>query len=239
MRQVALFAAAYMAYRIARGLLDGNAHVAFENARMLLDVERAMGLFFEPALQSWALGASWLVAGASWLYVNTHFAITTGFLLWLYFARNRSFYLVRNAFVVAMTLALFGYVAFPTAPPRLLPEWGFTDSVVSLVGQARANGAEALYNPFAAVPSMHVGFALMIGVAGARLVRPRGLKVAWALYPALVTAVVLVTANHFWLDAVLGALVAAVSAYSARVALGRARSEGFGGQRAVGAEAAA
>ena len=238
-RQLGLFAAAYYLYRLVRGFVDGDATAAFDNARTLVDIERAMGLFFEPALQAWAIGESWLIRAADFAYVNSHFTITTGFLVWLYLARNDAFYYVRNMFLVSMGLALAGYVLFPTAPPRFMPEWGFTDTVAGFVGEAGARSAEVLYNPFAAVPSMHVAFALMVGVSAAMLVRSAPLKVAWALYPLVVTFVVVVTANHFWLDAALGAAVAAASAYAAHSALARARPEAWGWRRALGAEAAA
>ena len=108
------------------------------------------------------------------MYVNSHFVITTTFLIWLYIARNHAFYFVRNMFMVAMSLALVGYMAYPTAPPRFLPEWGFSDSVASFVGENAEQSANVLYNPFAAVPSMHVAFALMIAVPAIMLVkRPR------------------------------------------------------------------
>ena len=90
------------------------------------------------------------------------------------------------------------------------------------MGETAENSANVLYNPFAAVPSMHVAFALMIAVPAIFLVRNRVLKVLWAVYPLVVTFVVMVTANHFWLDAALGALVAAVSAYAASAAFARA-----------------
>ena len=223
LRQLALFAGAYYAYRIVRGLVDGQAALAFENARTLVDVERTMGLFFEPGLQAWAQSEEWIVTGANWMYVNSHFVITTTFLIWLYIARNHAYYYVRNMFMIAMGLALVGYLAYPTAPPRYMPEWGFTDTVATFVGDAAEQSANVLYNPFAAVPSMHVAFALMIGIPAIKLVKSRVLKVAWGLYPVLVTFVVVVTANHFWLDAALGALVAAISAAGASYALGRAR----------------
>ena len=223
LRQLALFAGAYYAYRIVRGVVDGQAVLAFENARTLVDAERTMGLFFEPGLQAWAQGEEWILTGANWMYVNSHFVVTTTFLIWLYIARNHAYYYVRNMFLIAMGLALVGYLAYPTAPPRYMPEWGFTDTVAAFVGDAAEQSANVLYNPFAAVPSMHVAFALMIGIPAIRLVKTRALKVLWALYPVLVTFVVVVTANHFWLDAALGALVAAISAAGASYALGRAR----------------
>jgi Ni,Fe-hydrogenase I cytochrome b subunit len=159
--------------------------------------------------------------------VNSHFVVTTTFLVWLYIARNQAFYYVRNMFMVAMGLALAGYLVYPTAPPRFLPEWGFADTVAAFVGEGAENGADVLYNPFAAVPSMHVAFALMIAIPAFFLVGNRLLKALWAVYPAVVTFVVMATANHFWMDAALGAVVAAASASAASYAFARARPEAW------------
>lgn len=240
LRQLVLFASAYYAYRIVRGAVDGQVTVAFDNARQIVDAERALGLFFEPRLQDWALNNNWIVDAANWSYINSHFLVTTTFLIWLYLARNASFYYVRNMFMVAMGLALALYVAYPTAPPRFLPEWGFADTVTNAVGQASANNANLLYNPYAAIPSMHVAFALMVAIPAYKIVRSRYLKAAWAVYPVIVTFVVLVTANHWWLDAALGALVAAISAVAASAAFGRVRPEAWAWRTpALGAKATA
>jgi membrane-associated phospholipid phosphatase len=226
-RQLLLFAGAYYLYRLVRGFVDGQAGLAFENARTLVHIERSLGLFFEPGLQAWAKGEEWLLTFANWMYVNSHFLVTTTFLVWLYIARNHAFYFVRNMFMVAMGFALVGYLAYPTAPPRFLPEWGFTDTVANFVGESAENSADVLYNPFAAVPSMHVAFALMIAIPAFRLVRRRPLKALWAVYPALVTFVVVVTANHYWVDAVLGAIVAGASAWLASATFARARPDAW------------
>ncbi len=235
LRQLLLFAGAYLAYRLVRGVIEGQGvTAAFENARELVHIERWLGLFFEPGLQAWALATSPVALDtASWIYVHSHAAITTLFLAWLYLCRNHAFYFVRDMFMIAMGLALAVYLLFPTAPPRMLPEWGFTDTVVGLVGTAASQGADILYNPFAAMPSMHVAFALMIAIPAMRLVSSRALKAAWATYPVLVTVVVVITANHFWIDAAFGALVAAFSAYLAQVA------ENAGSRESVPAEAPA
>jgi membrane-associated phospholipid phosphatase len=109
-----------------------------------------------------------------------------------------------------------GYAVFPTAPPRYMPEWGFSDSVARFTGlTGSGSSADALYNPFAAVPSMHVGFALMLGLPMARMSRHWWAKALWSAYPALVTFVVVATANHWWFDAVTGAIVAGISALAA------------------------
>jgi len=227
LRQLGLFAGAYYAYRIVRGIVDGEVTTAFAHSRSLVGLERGMHLFFEPNLQHWALKSSAIVHFADWMYINSHFVVTTTFLIWLYLARNHAFYYVRNMFMIGMGFALVGYVIFPAAPPRMLPEWGFTDTVADFAGQAASNTASVLYNPYAAVPSMHVAFALMIAVPAIMVVRTRVLKVLWAFYPLLITFVVMVTANHFWIDAALGVLVAGASAYLAREVFARARPEAW------------
>ncbi len=142
--------------------------------------------------------------------------MTVGALLWIYLFRNESFYFVRNMFLVAFGLALVGYVVFPTAPPRFMPEWGFTDTVAQFTGvPSDSVVADALFNPYAAVPSMHVAFAVMIAAPLMRLVRHPGARAFWAVYPLIVTWVIVVTANHWLADAFLGAVVAGVGAYAA------------------------
>jgi membrane-associated phospholipid phosphatase len=131
-----------------------------------------------------------------------------------------------------MLIALVGYVVFPTAPPRFFPEWGFEDTVEDFFGPLASQSAGALYNPYAAIPSMHVAFALMVAVPAVQLVRHNALKVLWSLYPLLVTFVVISTGNHFWIDTVLGLVVAAVSALLATATLARARPEAWAWRRA-------
>jgi membrane-associated phospholipid phosphatase len=223
LRQIVLFCGAYWLYRVVRGMVDGRAATAFEHARQIVALEHHLGVFVEPAVQKWADRAPWLLDVSSWLYLNSHFTITTVTLAFIYLARNSHFYFVRNMFTVAMGIALIGYLVFPTAPPRLLPEWGFRDAVADLTGTDSSSAVNALYNPFAAVPSMHVAFSLMLGLTMARMVRRRWLKALWCVYPAVVTFVVVVTANHWIFDAVTGALTAAVSALAAQVLLARAR----------------
>src|SRR3954447_3077122 len=225
-RQVLLFGTAYLLYRLTRGLVNHPeaATTAFQNARDLIGIERSLNLFVEPSVQAFTSGQEWLLDGASWMYINAQTSITLGALAWLYLFRNESFYFVRNMFLVAFGLALIGYTVFPTAPPRFFPEWGFFDAVSDFTGVPQDSVTiNNLFNPYAAVPSMHVGFALMISVPLARLVRWRALKLFWAVYPLLVVFVIVVTANHFIADAVLGAVAAGLGAVAAR-AMARPRS---------------
>jgi hypothetical protein len=225
LRQVALFGAAYLAYRLVRGLVEGDANAAFAHARDVISLERTMHLFVEPSVQAWASGSRVLMDLSSWLYVNAQTTVTVSALVYLYLRHNRNFYFVRNMFMIAMAIALVGYTVFPTAPPRFMPEWGFIDSVSDFTGVHVSHAstlASTLFNPYAAVPSMHVAFALMIGWPLARLSRRRIVKVLWLLYPFLMAFVIVATANHFIVDAMLGAVTAGLSAYGARW-LGRAR----------------
>jgi len=222
-RQVLLFMAAYQLYRLTRGLVNDpqTATAAFDNARELIGIERALSVFVEPSIQAFTAGQGWLLDVASWTYINAQTTITLGALAWLYLFRNQSFYFVRNMFLFAFCLALVGYGLFPTAPPRFLPEWGFFDAVSDFTGVRQDSvTVDALVNPYAAMPSMHVGYALMVSVPLARLVRRRALKVFWSLYPLLVVWAIVATANHFILDAVFGALTAGIGAL---FALGMAR----------------
>ena len=222
--QVGLFALADLCYETVRGVVQGSTAAAFDHARSIVDLERGMHLFFEQSAQSWVMGQRFLVDVANLMYVNSHFVITTAFLVWLYLRHNRRFYFVRNMFMVAMAIALIGYLTFPTAPPRFLPELGFVDTIAYYANVSHDSALVSLFiNPYAAVPSMHVAFALMLAVPAITLVRRRVFKVMWALYPALITMVVIVTGNHWWFDAAVGALVAGAAAVIARTVLSRVR----------------
>jgi hypothetical protein len=226
-RQFLLFGAAYMLYRVVRGLADARTSAAFKNARELINVEHSLHFFVEPSIQAWASGSHLLMEVATWLYLNAQSTVLICALLYLYIVHNRSFYFVRNMLMVAMGLALIGYILFPTAPPRFLPEFGFFDSIADLTGIPGTSApVNAIFNPYAAIPSMHVGFALMLGWPLARLARWRIVAAFWYLYPFVIAFVTIATANHFLADAILGALTAAISALIAR-RLGRLRPQAW------------
>ena len=229
LRQLALFGAVYLAYRLVRVLAEGDGTAAFAHARDLISLERSVHVFVEPSIQAWASGSRLLMRVSSWMYVNAQTTVTLGGLIYLYVRRNRSFYFVRNMFMIAMAIALIGYWVYPTAPPRLMPEWGFTDAIsqflVGSTGHIDNGPGSALLNMYAAVPSMHVCFAVIVGWSMARLVSHRAAKIAWSLYPLLVTFVVVATGNHYLTDVFLGVLTAGVSALLAQRLLARARPD--------------
>ena len=236
-RQMALFASAILLYDVVRGLVDGgNLYKPFGDAMKIINLERVLHVFVEPSIQAWTSNSHWLMDIADWSYLNAHFFVTLGALTFIYVRRNDSFYFVRNALMVAMAIALVGYWLYPTAPPRLMPEWGFTDSISQLVtggtGWIDNGPAGAFANMYAAVPSMHVCFALIIGWSMARLVRRRASEIAWGLYPLFITWVVVATGNHYLSDAFLGGVTAWISALLAGRLLARARPDAWAFQPA-------
>jgi membrane-associated phospholipid phosphatase len=227
-RQLGILVLFDVAYETVRGLADGERAVALGHGQQVIDLEQSTHTFFEPAVQSFFLPVHALIDIANQIYLNSQFTVTSAFLIWLYLYRNESYYFVRNMFVVAMGLALIGYTLYPTAPPRMFPEHGFVDTIVDFSNVNHDSAlAKIFINPFAAVPSMHCAFALMIGVTGIRVARHRYTKAFWALWPLLIVWVVIVTGNHYWFDAALGAVVAATSALVAQRLLARARPEAW------------
>ncbi len=209
-RQIALFVGAFLLYDAVRGLVnDGNPYKPFGDAMRIINLERAMHIFIEPSVQAWAENKHVLMDVLDWTYLNGHFFITLAAMAFIYFRRNDSFYFVRNVLMIAMAIALVGYWLYPTAPPRLMPEWGFTDSISQFMGAgtlAIGTTPPPAPSPTPTPPCRRCTSASrsIIGCTMARLSRRRLVKVVWLLYPALVTFVVVATANHFFIDVFLG-----------------------------------
>lgn len=227
-RQIGILVSVDLAYTFVRGIVDSERALAFAHGQQVIDFERSIGTFFEPSLQAFFLPAQWVIDFANQVYLNAQFSIAIGFLLWLYLFRNDAYYFVRNMFVVAMGIALVGYTLYPTAPPRMFPEYGFVDtlSAYSDVGHD-SSLAKIFINPYAAVPSMHCAFAMMIGGTGVMVCRHTVSKVLWAMWPLLVSWVTIVTANHYWVDAALGWGVALCAVLVAQWLLARVRPEAW------------
>ncbi|MEA2157760.1 MAG: hypothetical protein QOD66_140 [Solirubrobacteraceae bacterium] len=232
LRQLFLVIAAYAVYEGVRALAYGSAYSPgykpFGDAMKIIDLERALHVFIEPSVQAWVVNKHWLTDIASWIYLNAHDFVTLGVLVFIYLRHNERFYFVRNVFMVAMGIALVAYAIYPTAPPRLMGEWGFTDTIQQFTGITVEKGpSSALLNLYAAVPSMHVCFAMLVGGSMSRLVRRRALKLLWWLYPLLITFVVIATGNHYLTDVVLGGLTAAAAWLLADRLLARARPDAW------------
>jgi hypothetical protein len=216
-RQVLLFGAAYYLYRISRGLIDNpqGSVVAFQNARDLISIEQTLGFFWEPQLHDYFRDIGIFSDAAALLYMNAQTVVALSALLFIYFFHNERFYFVRNMFVASMAIALIGYIVLPTAPPRFFHEYGFLDVVSDYVGVTHDDSVNVLFNPYAAVPSMHCCFAIFFGSTLARVCKHRISRFLWGAYPFVMVWCVVVTANHWILDAVLGGATALLSAWAA------------------------
>lgn len=218
LRQLAIWFGFAAAYQIARGLADRGTDEAFANARRVIRIEERFGALFEPDLQRPVVQTGGMLLHAvNWTYWLSQFAVVGLVLLWIYLRRNPSYLRVRNTLIVTNAIGLVGYVAIPTAPPRLFPELGFTDTLARAEALNHGNSlVELAANPYAAMPSLHAADALIIGVALATVVRSRLLKVLFALWPAWVSFSLIASGNHFWLDIAAGIVLAAAGADVAR-----------------------
>ena len=209
LRQLALFICFDIAYEATRGLSDGAREVAIRHAEDVVSAEKTLGLWHEQAVQQWAMHAPGVVLEiANWTYLQCQFTITFAFLLWVYLWRNDAWSYLRNTVIIGFTLGIVGYLAYPCAPPRLLPDnlgYGFVDTLEHGSASAQGSLIEVLANPYAAMPSLHTATALLVGSSGVMLCRSILGRALWALYPGLVLFSIVATANHFILDAIAGA----------------------------------
>ncbi|HVF04943.1 MAG TPA: phosphatase PAP2 family protein [Frankiaceae bacterium] len=199
--------------------------LACDRARDLLAVERALKIDVEHALNRIAVGTEWFAVLSNYFYALAHFVVTIGVLVWLYKRHPLQYRPMRTALYVTNTIALLGYWLYALAPPRFLPDEGYVDTVrvFGTWGSYASGDLSHASNQFAAMPSMHIGWALWSGLAVFWLTRRTWLRWAGIGYPIVVLVVIMATANHFILDAVGGALALAL---------------GFGAQRLLSGEPA-
>jgi hypothetical protein len=207
--QLALFICFDIAYEATRGLSDGARSVAIRHAEDVVSAERTLGIWREQGIQHWAMNAPGVVLEvANWTYLQCQFTITFGFLLWVYLWRNDAWSYLRNTVIIGFSIGIVGYLAYPCAPPRLLPSslgYGFVDTLQHGSASAQGGLVSALANPYAAMPSLHTATSLLVGSSGVMLCRSLIGRAIWALYPGLVVFSIVATANHFLLDAIAGA----------------------------------
>ncbi len=205
--QVGVVLAAVSAYELMRLALRPDWPVAIEHARRIAAWERVLHLGWEASLQHAFLRLPELVEGMNAFYLAGHFAGTGLFFVWLYRRSRSGFRLFRNGFLIATALALLVYWRWPAAPPRVAG-LGLEDTLRRLSGiDIGSRGSDGLSDPVAAVPSLHVGWALGVGLGVALYARGPAWRAVGIGYPAIVALTVVVTGNHFVLDAVAGLLV--------------------------------
>ncbi len=186
-------------------------------ARALVDFERSLGLYVEHDLYLWLQRHDGLLAAAGAFYLWAHISALIGVLVATWCLRPERFARLRDGFLCTQVLVVAGYVAIPLAPPRLVPGLGYGDTLSQLVGGDGASLAHAVQSPYAAMPSGHVAFAVIVAVGLWALSSRRTIRACAIGYALAVTLVVLATANHLWIDAAAGALVAVAGLGAARV----------------------
>ncbi|MEV6027023.1 phosphatase PAP2 family protein [Streptomyces sp. NPDC052036] len=209
-RELLLVAGLFLVYKFGRQLANGHTAEAYRNAHHVWRWERSLHLPGEGALQSVLLHGHVLVRTANLYYVAVHFTATAAFLVWLYLRRPDHYLWARRVLALLTGAALALHLTFPLAPPRMLDVAHLVDT--GQVYGPTVYGAEpqtdSMANQFAAMPSLHFGWALMVAIGLIVATRSR-LRWLWLLHPLLTLVVIVGTANHYWLDAIVaGALLA-------------------------------
>jgi hypothetical protein len=229
-------------YDWARDGLTGSGHEAFLHARQVIRAERLLGIYHEETVQEWFLPYDAFITFWNFFYGTVHFVAPIVVLVWLYRKAPARYVRYRNTLFLMMVLGLLGFWLYPLMPPRLLPErYGFIDTRLEYFGLGEASRDPSVDNLYAAMPSLHIAWATWAVLALWPLVRRswgRGLLVAFPLAQLFCTVV---TANHYWLDAV-GGWAALGLAYALAAGAARARRGRLAGRRVrstPGADAAA
>jgi membrane-associated phospholipid phosphatase len=217
--QIALVGIAFIVYFGVRGLTAGDVAQADANARWLVNVEQALGLAWEESLQAAIDGSTAIVNVANWVYIWGHLPLLAITACWLYYRRTERFLLLRDAIFISGLVGMVIFATFPMTPPRL-GILDVLDTVTDRSSSYRAIQPPALTNKYAAFPSLHFGWNLLLGMIMASDARHVGVRLFWALTPAAMAFAVVATANHYVLDVVFGAVVALLG-YGAAILLRR------------------
>ncbi|MCP3991755.1 MAG: phosphatase PAP2 family protein [Actinomycetia bacterium] len=202
MRQVSFIAAAVLLYFGVRGMTQGNAEVAIENGLDVLEFERRIGLDLEAWAQGLIIDSQLLVDIFNWIYIWGHWPVIAITLIWLHRYHRMDFLLLRNAMFISGAIGLVIFASYAVAPPRLL-NLGLDDTVTQHSNAYRILQPPALVNKYAAVPSLHVGWNLLVGISlfASQLRLVRVFAIAG---PTVMAIAVIVTANHYVIDGFLG-----------------------------------
>ena len=237
-RELLLFIAFLLFQRWSRQIAIGDEETAFANAYWVVELEKKWGIYWEVPIQQFFIDNEWLMQLLNHAYMKLHIPVTIIFFVWLFQKRKRHYLFVRNGFLIANVITLFFYIGFPCAPPRMLQDLGFVDSLLEISNINLYEGWKSkVFNQYAAMPSMHAGNALLVGIVGFLLHENRWVRWMAFLYPIFVCFLIVVTGNHFFLDAVLGWVIV-VLPYPLMWLLGKyvpALKRVFYGERYLGA----
>jgi hypothetical protein len=214
-REAAIILGGYGLYFLVRGLTEGSVERATANALRIVEMERSLAIYFEHSLQEIALRWHEVVTLANWIYMWGHWPVIGTIAVWLYRNHPEQFTLTRNALLISGALGLFFFALLPVAPPRLM-DLGFADTVVRWSGSYRVLQPPSLVNQYAAFPSLHLGWNVLVMIALYQATRFPQLRVVALLVPGLMFLAILLTGNHFIIDAVGGVTLCLVALHVAK-----------------------
>jgi hypothetical protein len=214
-REVLLMLFCVVFYEIGHGMATGREDIAMANGVAIMEAEKAMGIYIEPWLQGLVSRVDFLMGASVAFYQYVHMPVTVGCLVWLYMRRAEAWQMFRNWFITINIMAVTVFALMPTAPPRMILSAGIVDmAYLRHWTDAIIAGPSPLANPYAAVPSLHMGYALFVAIAVFMLAQGRWVRWLAAAYPFAVLFTIVVTGNHFVLDAVAGGLVVMAAYYA-------------------------
>ncbi len=215
-RNAALLLGLFFAYSLVRRITAGDLQTAVLNARQIVDFQNAIGLPSEARVQALVLDNPILVKAFNWFYMWGHFPITSAFMVWVFLFRRHAFPLIRDSMIVLTVAGMLLNLLYPLAPPRLLP--GFFDTGALFGPSPYDIGVSTAANQLAAMPSLHVGWAMIVAISLIAL-NSHKYRSLFLLHPLITSVVVVATANHYWIDAIVAILlVFGAWEFSARLA---------------------
>ncbi|MCW6006649.1 phosphatase PAP2 family protein [Micromonospora sp. CPCC 205371] len=202
--QIAILLGAICVYFGVRGATEGSVSEALVNAQRVVDFERFLGIYHEPWLQETFAGSPAVKTFFNWIYIWGHWPVIAVTLIWLARSHPAIYLRTRNAMMLSGGIGMVIFATFPVAPPRLA-ELGMIDTVTVSSHAYRVLQPPMFTNQYAAVPSLHVGWNLLIGIAIAVAARRLWVRVIGVVMPVAMTSAVVLTANHYVVDAIAGA----------------------------------
>ncbi len=210
-REITLFLVVYTAYSLTQDALPDRQLLAFHNTYNIINFETRVKIFRELSIQSWFLRTDVLVQLVNALYTLLFFPVLIGFGFWAYKYHRKQYLIARNSIFISAVIAFPCFAFYPVAPPRLLSNLGFVDTLAKYMNIKTSSMPTHMVNQYAAMPSLHMAWSLLIGISIVCIAKTWWLKAVGVLLPVLMFITIVATANHFILDAIVGAAVAGLS----------------------------
>jgi hypothetical protein len=206
--EIGLVVLGFLLYFLVRGAVADRDEQALENAHWIIDLQESLRLFVEPRINEWALGSTLRVRLFNFVYFWLDFPLIVGVGLLMFWRQRRFYTLLRDALLISGGFALLMYWSFPVAPPRFLPDLGFVDTLEQFDNLSyQAQSMAPFVNPYAAVPSLHIGWALIVAIVIFWATQHAVLRLGAITVLLLQSVAVVATANHYIFDGVVGAVV--------------------------------